>query len=251
MKARTQLFFWFGILILFSLVFNHYFRSISETIYFVAMLMPVVVSTSYFFNYFLIPRFLHTRQYLKLALYAVYMLIVSLYLEMIVIMLSFILLASYSYDNMSPVTSDVFVLTINLYFIVLLFSMLQLIFSRQVDQQLIKKLVHENKKLIDDSFTIRSDRQLRTILYNEVLFVESLADYVKIHLQDDTSVITKEPISKLAARLPAHFMRVHRSFIVNQQKVSQFNREEVMIGQTTIPISRTYRKESMEKLKAV
>ncbi len=251
MKARTQLFFWLGILILFSLVFNHYFRSILETFYFVAMLMPVVVSTSYFFNYFLIPRFLHTRQYLKLALYGLYMLIVSLYLEMIVIMLSFILLASYSYDNMSPVTSDVFVLTLNLYFIVLLFTFLQLIFGRQVDQQIIKKLEHENKKLVDDSFTVRSDRQLRTILYNEVLFIESLADYVKIHLHDDKFVITKEPISKLAARLPANFIRVHRSFVVNQQKVTQFNREEVTVGERNIPISRTYRKESMEKLKAV
>lgn len=250
MKTRTQLFFWFGILILFSIIFNKYFRSISETFYFVAMLMPVIVSTSYFFNHFLIPRFFRKGHYLKLILYGVYMLIVSLYLEMIVLMLSFALLASYSYANMSPVISDVFVLTISLYFVVLLFTMLQFISKQKTDQLRISKLEFENKKFLSDSFTVRSDRQLKTIQYSDVTFVESMADYIKIHLLGEKYILTKEPISKLSERLPANFIRVHRSFIVNQQKIVQFNHESLTMGNHNIPIGRTYRKDCMEKLKA-
>lgn len=249
MKSYLHILFWLATLVVLTLVFSSYYNSISEAFYFVAMLMPVVVGTNYFFNGILVPRYFFRGRYLKFALYSFYMLIISLYLEMVVIMLSFILLAAYSYDNMSPVSSDVFVLTITLYFVVFLFSFIRFLRKRQSDLQSLEKLREEKKKLMEESITVRSERKMKPILLKDITYIESLADYVKIHQATGKSIITKEPISKLHQKLPAdRFLRAHRSFVVNRDHISNFNREEIFIGETIIPISRTYRQTTWSAL---
>ena len=65
-----------------------------------------------------------------------------------------------------------------------------------------------------ESFFVRSDRKMIKICFDEILFIESLADYIKIHLTDKT-VVTRETISNIEAKLPKkYFIRVHRSFIL-------------------------------------
>jgi DNA-binding LytR/AlgR family response regulator len=51
--------------------------------------------------------------------------------------------------------------------------------------------------------------------------------------------------------LPDHFIRIHRSFIVNSTKISSYSREHVRVGEKELPISRTYKKEVVERLSAV
>jgi len=72
--------------------------------------------------------------------------------------------------------------------------------------------------------------------------MESLGDYVKIHQDSCKSILTREKISKFEAALPANFLRIHRSFIVNTDKIENFNREQIQIIDTCLPISRTYKK---------
>lgn len=248
MKAYVHILFWVMVLFLLSFIFQPYFSSFSETFYFVAMLLPVAIVTSYFFNLFLVPRFLLTRRYGKFALYIVYMLIISLYLEMIVIMASFMLLAEYSYDNMSPVSSDIFVLAVTIYFIVLLFSFILLIRHLFQKEKAIVALEDEKKKIEPGSISIRSERQMKTLPFDDILFIESLGDYVRIHLRNGKELWTKEKISRLEERLPDIFVRVHRSFIVHKFQVSSFSRERVRIGDQTIPISRKYREAAWSRL---
>lgn len=248
MKTYFHALFWVGVLILLSLIFKPYYSSFSESFYFVAMLLPVAVVTCYFFNLYLVPEFLFKRRYWKFTLYTFYMLIISLYLEMLVILVSFMFLAKYSYGNMSPVSSDVFVLTVTLYFIVLLFSFITLIRNVFHKEKEIVELELEKKKSEPGSFSIRSERQMKTLQFDHILFIESLGDYVKIHLSDGQSLSTRERISKLEEILPDTFVRVHRSFIVHKFNVESFSRESVTVGDQTIPISRKYRDEAWERL---
>jgi len=229
-------------------VFTPSLNSISEAVYFIAMLLPVVLGTCYFFNYYLVPRYLFARRYGSFFLYSVYMLIVSLYLEMVVIMLSFIFLAKYSYNNMSPVSSDVLVLAVTLYFIVFLFSFILLIRSNFVKDNAIDKLENERARNEIDSITIRSERQTRTIPLDKLSYIESLGDYVKLHLIDHEQVSTREKISSLEQRLPDYFLRIHRSFIVNKDRIRSFQRESLSLNSTTLPISRSYREKVMNEL---
>ncbi|MBL6447515.1 LytTR family transcriptional regulator [Fulvivirga sp. 29W222] len=248
MKSYVHIMFWLTTLILLSVVFAPYYSSFEESFYFVSMLMPVVTGTCYFFNYYLVPKFLLKRKYGVFVLYSIYMLVASLYLEMVVIMLAFIFLAEYSYNNMSPVSSDVFVLAITLYFVVFLFSFILLIrrtFSKERD---IDSLKEEKQKYEVGQFTVRSERQLKSLAYDEVIYIESLSDYVKIHRRTGASVVTKEKISKLEERLPEMFIRIHRSFIVNKNGVTAYSKEEVSIGENQLPISRTYKNAAWGKL---
>jgi two-component system response regulator LytT len=250
MKATLHVIFWIAILLLLTFVYGPYYHSISESFYFVSMLLPVIIGTCYFFNFYLVPKFLFTKKYAKFILYSVYMLIISLYLEMLVIVLSFIILAHFSYQNMSPVSSDIFILAITLYFIVLLFSFILLVQQSFAKEKAIEALEKEKRKALEKSLTVRSKRQMRSLLFDEILYIESLSDYVKIYLTSKEIVITKEKISRLEERLPEMFVRIHRSFIVNKHKVSSFNKEMVTIGNQPLPLSRTYKNRAWDKLSA-
>ena len=99
-----------------------------------------------------------------------------------------------------------------------------------------------------ESFFVRSDRKMIKICFDEILFIESLADYIKIHLTDKT-VVTRETISNIEAKLPKkYFIRVHRSFIVSLANIHSFTNEFVEIFKKQIPISRSYKKVVLEKL---
>ncbi len=112
----------------------------------------------------------------------------------------------------------------------------------------IKSLEEEKSKFEKGFITIRSNRKGMRIEYNNLLYVESMADYIKIHLVDGGEVISKEKISHLEKELPDTFIRIHRSFIANKEKITSFNREEILLGETELPVSRSYRSRVMSGL---
>lgn len=110
------------------------------------------------------------------------------------------------------------------------------------------KPVPEIQKEKETSFFVRAERKMVKISFNEIRYIESLADYVKIHLINKT-VVTRETISNIEARLPQQkFMRTHRSFIVSLQQIESFTNELVEIGKNQIPISRGYKTEVLKRL---
>jgi two-component system LytT family response regulator len=99
-----------------------------------------------------------------------------------------------------------------------------------------------------ESFFVRADRKMIKICFDDILFIESLADYIKIHLTDK-KVVTRETISSIEAKLPQKdFIRVHRSYIVSLGKISSFTNELVEIDKKQLPISRSYKKAVLAKL---
>jgi two-component system LytT family response regulator len=93
-----------------------------------------------------------------------------------------------------------------------------------------------------DSFIyVRSDRKIVKVLLKDILFIESLKDYVKIHLEDEI-IITKEKISKLDEKLPEdQFIRTHRSFLIATRRIRAFTAETIEIKNHEIPIGRTFK----------
>lgn len=108
-----------------------------------------------------------------------------------------------------------------------------------------------NKEIVrekSDHIYVRSDRKMIKVRFPEILFIESLSDYVKIHIKDKT-VITRETISNIEAKLPQKdFMRIHRSFIVNLSGIDSFTHEDIQISGKEVPISRSYKKAVLDRL---
>lgn len=90
--------------------------------------------------------------------------------------------------------------------------------------------------------TVRADRKSVRVNIGEIRYIEGLKDYVKIYT-DEGRIVTKSSIGQIEERLPAeHFLRIHRSFIVNKERISAFTATDVEVGDQLIPIGRTYRR---------
>lgn len=113
--------------------------------------------------------------------------------------------------------------------------------------QTIKEVITEEK---NDSIFVRSNRKMINIKFSEIKFIESLSDYIQIHLTDKT-VTTRETISNIEAKLPQkYFLRVHRSYIISIANIDSFTNETIGIGKNEIPISRSYKNDVLQKLES-
>ena len=90
-------------------------------------------------------------------------------------------------------------------------------------------------------FFVKADGGLVKILFEDILFIEALKEYVKI-VTKDKSTVTYHTISGLEEKLPAgKFYRIHRSFIVNIKAITSIEGFTVKIGKNEIPVSRNER----------
>lgn len=236
------------VIFILSLVFGLSWGSNAAAFYFICMLLPITLGTSYFFNYIIVPLYYLKRRIPQFILYTLYTVIISLYLQSIVLMFSLIYLGNFNFQNLAPNASDTILLAAVLYLLVLIGSFLLMVQQIQENHEKIQMLTKENEKMKKSFLEVMSKRKIKRISYDQILYIESLADYIKLHTIDD-EIISKEKISKLADRLPDIFLRIHRSFIVNQEKISSFSNNEVFINTITLNIGRSYQKEVKRKLK--
>jgi DNA-binding LytR/AlgR family response regulator len=109
--------------------------------------------------------------------------------------------------------------------------------------------VETSKEEVPNDFTfVRSDRKMIKIDFKNIIYIESLGDYVKFHLYDKI-LTTRDTISAIEAKLPkGSFIRIHRSFIVAMGQISSFTNEHITINNKALPISRSYKKDVLQLL---
>jgi DNA-binding LytR/AlgR family response regulator len=96
--------------------------------------------------------------------------------------------------------------------------------------------------------TVHANRQLVRIRLDDILFVESMSDYVKIHLADQV-IVSKQRISHLEEQLAGEgFLRVHRSFLEAHARISSYTGDEIRIAGQAIPIGRSYKQAALHAL---
>lgn len=106
----------------------------------------------------------------------------------------------------------------------------------------------EDKKEQNEFIFVRADRKMIRINLNEISYIESLSDYLKIHTSTHPVVI-RETISNLEKELPkSMFLRTHRSFIVSLAALESYTNEYLEVNGKTIPISRSYKSSVLDKL---
>ncbi len=93
------------------------------------------------------------------------------------------------------------------------------------------------------SLFVKADYKLIQIEFDTILYIEGLKDYVKIYQTgSDKPVLSLMSMKSLEENLPENrFMRVHRSFIVNLDKIKTIERNRIVFGDTYIPISENYK----------
>lgn len=98
-----------------------------------------------------------------------------------------------------------------------------------------------DKKFASPFIYVRVDRKMVKILLDDIVYIESDKDYVKVFTTHST-IITRQTISSVEAMLSENkFFRIHRSFIVSLDKIKSFSNEIVEIGNKELPIGKLYR----------
>lgn len=87
---------------------------------------------------------------------------------------------------------------------------------------------------------IKAERKLVKVLLDDILYIESARDYLKVYTQNGY-IITRQTISSIEAMLSgSEFIRIHRSYIVSLKKIHSFTHEIVEVGKTELPIGKFY-----------
>ena len=94
----------------------------------------------------------------------------------------------------------------------------------------------------DDTFFFKTDHRMVKVSLSAIRYVEGMSEYVKIYLDNDKPMTVLLAMKRLEERLPANFMRIHRSYIVNLDKVQELNKNRVILdADTFLPIGESYR----------
>ncbi len=110
-------------------------------------------------------------------------------------------------------------------------------------------ITQQAQSMAPEYFFVKSDYKQIKIVFDDIIYIEGLREYVSIYTKDKR-IITLETLKNLEATLPLDkFLRVHKSYIVNTNKISALNGNMVELDKTKVPIGKSYRDEVLTKLK--
>ncbi|WP_461532822.1 LytR/AlgR family response regulator transcription factor [Sinomicrobium sp.] len=90
----------------------------------------------------------------------------------------------------------------------------------------------------DDHIFVKSNLKKHKVFLNEIKWIEALGDYVKL-VTDKEGIVILSTMKSFEKELPPdRFMRIHKSFIINLDKVNRYNSKEVEVSGTILPLSR-------------
>jgi len=119
-------------------------------------------------------------------------------------------------------------------------------YNEQIESTGSKLIVQPSVETKDHLF-VNVSRKYQRINFDDILYLESLREYVRI-FTSETSYMTKSSMTEIEKQMPKSFLRIHRSFMVNVDKVTAYTSNDVEIGTKEIPIGVSYKKTIQEKL---
>ena len=101
----------------------------------------------------------------------------------------------------------------------------------------------ERQDKADDTIFVKTDSRTLRISISDIRYVEAMSEYLKLHLESQPRpVITYLSMKKMEEFLPSTFMRIHRSYIVNLDRVVEVNKNRVIMGPDEyLPLGDSYR----------
>lgn len=96
---------------------------------------------------------------------------------------------------------------------------------------------------------LKTEHQIKRVLLNEILFIKGMGDYLQIHFKDRKLMVLMN-FQEIGNLLPVKsFMRIHRSYLINLDKIAAIGRNYVFVNDYRIPISQSYREPFLDYLK--
>ncbi|OZV69853.1 LytR/AlgR family response regulator transcription factor [Winogradskyella aurantia] len=99
----------------------------------------------------------------------------------------------------------------------------------------------------DDFVVLKENKALHKIFYKDIQYVEAFGDYVKVHTEPKT-IVTHSTFSSFIDNLPHYFLRVHKSFSINLNRMNYLSGNQISVDEHMIPIGQTYKKAVLKAL---
>lgn len=130
-------------------------------------------------------------------------------------------------------------------------------FSKAVQKAYIKHNLHNSKFFTPDlivencnHFYVKSNKEIIRLNYDDINFIESYGNYIKIHNKNDT-IMVLTPLKKIMESLPPRqFMRVHQSFIIALNKIIKIEGNMIHSENNRIPIGKSFRQDFFKEINA-
>ncbi|PCJ94767.1 MAG: DNA-binding response regulator [Flavobacteriaceae bacterium] len=104
----------------------------------------------------------------------------------------------------------------------------------------------------DDFLLLKSGNKHHKVSLNDIFFIESLKDYIKVHIKNDKHIVAKYTLGAIEEELQdRRFLRIHRSFIINTSKISAFTINDIEVNAVEIPIGVSYKERALAFLDGI
>ncbi|WP_299365790.1 LytTR family DNA-binding domain-containing protein [Winogradskyella sp.] len=249
---RIHALYWIAFTLFFSVIWgtydHNYYRNFMVQLWSLPARMFLVYGTLYV----LIPRFFLKKKYIKFIVWFSLLLFLSAILQRVVML--FIVEGRhlpYRSEHYFKVTEFMnTLLDVNLALILPFAYTLYKFWNNS--QKKAERLEEENQKLVKDIYEafiyLKKGKALQKVLLKDIIFVESLKNYVKVKTTDK-EITSYNSISAMEELLPAErFLRVHRSFIVSIGHITSFSPTQINLQGIAIPIGRKYKEKVKLKL---
>lgn len=120
-------------------------------------------------------------------------------------------------------------------------------FDKSIEKtySLAQNLLLNNKSYI----TIRADYKNQKVQLSDILYIEGLDDYIQFYFLDRKKIVSRMSMKGILEKLPENnFIRIHRSYIINIDKVDSYDNKNVYINDKVLPIGETFKIEVAKKL---
>jgi sensor histidine kinase YesM len=188
-----HVFFWILVLTCYAVFFGRKNSNYSQTFFFISLLMPITIGTTYFLNYYLVPIYLLKERYGYFILYFIYTMLGSLFLALMIVLFTFLVMAGAEINNMSPASIDIFFLITALLMVVFFGVAIKLLLhwrqSKEEYQKLMREKVEAELKFLKAQlnphflFNTLNNLYVLTILKSDkapkaILALSEILDYV-------------------------------------------------------------------------
>ncbi|MDW3194518.1 MAG: LytTR family DNA-binding domain-containing protein [Cytophagales bacterium] len=229
-RVWTHVLFWISYYVLFGIMGTEngdLFRSFERE--FVAM--PTRIGAGYLTIYFLIPRLLLKERYFLFG---------SGYLSLLGLVMIGQRLACFYFHECFFMDDEVLMVPalfqralVDLVIVTLLVSSIKLF--------KLWRAASPDKEISQESpLLIKAEKRHHRVLPSSILYVEGLGNYVTFYLENNKSLISYLSLKEVEQMLPNTFKRIHKSFIINQDKIDSYSHENVEIAGRIIPIGKAY-----------
>lgn len=107
-----------------------------------------------------------------------------------------------------------------------------------IHQEANSSLKQENSKTI----FVKSDKKILKLNLEEITYIEAYGNYIKIY--SDKMNLTAQTLSEFLDKLPPHFLRIHKSYVINFNQLKLIDGNQILLqNETKLPIGKSYRKE--------